>query len=94
VAKVREKVMERSAIKSSGNLPASGAYRNRFGDTLECTFDGPDKINGVMVDYKNWPVSQSPWTAQKTPEGPLTVRNGKIRRVYDFTNWKITSPNP
>ena len=94
LAKFREKIMERSALKSSGKLPVSGAYRNRFGDTLECTFDGADKINGVIVDYKSWPVSKSPWTAQKIPEGPLTIRDGKTRRVYDFTNWKITSPPP
>jgi hypothetical protein len=89
LAKFREKVMERSSLKFTGKSPASGAYRNRFGDTLECTFDGADIVNRETVDYKTWPSSKSPWTIQKTPEGPLEIRTADSQRTYDFTTWKI-----
>lgn len=85
----RKRIMERSRLISTGKTPASGTYRNRFGDTLECTFDGVDRVNGETMDYKTWPSSKSPWTTQKTPDGPLEIHNRNSRRTYDFTTWSI-----
>jgi hypothetical protein len=89
LGKFRELLLAKSSLKLTGEKPASALYRNRLGDTLECTFDGPDLINGNMVDYKAWPVSESPWTSQKLPDGPLKVTDRKTVRTYDFLNWKI-----
>lgn len=89
LADFRKMILERSALVSTGKSPASGAYRNRFGDTLECTFDGADKVNRETMDYKNWPTSKSPWTTQKTPDGPLEIRAPGSKRTYDFSTWKI-----
>lgn len=89
LADFRKMIRERSALISAGGSPASGAYRNRFGDTLECTFDGVDKVNHETIDYKNWPSSKSPWTTQKTPDGPLEIRTLESKRTYDFSTWKI-----
>ena len=69
---------------------ATGRYANRLGDAVECTFNGPDRINGTEVDYQAWPSSESPWTAQKTAEGPLEVTDGTTVRTYDFATWTIT----
>jgi hypothetical protein len=91
LAGFRKTIMERSALSATGGSPASGAYRNRFGDTLECTFDGPDKVNGETVDYHAWPSLKSPWTAQKTPDGPLAIRDQDSKRTYDFIRWKINT---
>lgn len=85
----RSRILEKTSLKSTGAKPVSGVYRNRFGETLECTFDGTDSINEKAVDYKTWPASESPWTSQKEPDGPLEIRDGKTVRTYDFINWKI-----
>ena len=90
LAKFREALLAKSALKLNGEQPAAALYRNRHGDTLECTFEGPDAVNGVVIDYKAWPTSESPWTSQKTPAGPLEITDGKTVRTYDFTNWKIS----
>ncbi len=89
LGKFRELLRRKSSLELRGEKPASALYRNRLGDTLECTFDGSDLINGHGVDYKAWPVSESPWTSQKLPRGPLVVTDGKTVRTYDFLNWKI-----
>lgn len=89
LATFREMVRSKSALKLNGESPASARYQNRLGDTLECTFNGPDLINGNTVDYQTWPTSESPWTVQKRPDDPLTLTDGKILRSYDFKNWKI-----
>ena len=90
LVKFREQLLAKSSLKLTGEKPAAARYQNRHGDTLECTFDGADAVNGKPVDYKAWPVSESPWTAQKLPEGPLELTDGKTVRRYDFTNWKIS----
>lgn len=89
LAKFRAMIIDKSSLKSTGEKPVSGTYQNRSGDTLECTFDGADKVNGQAVDYKAWPVFESPWTAQKVPEAPLEITDGKNVRAYNFTDWKI-----
>ena len=90
LSEFRGMIMEKSSLKSAGEKPVTGSYRNRFGETLECVFDGTDKVNGEVVDYKTWPVSESPWTTHKQPDGPLEIHDGKTARVYDFINWKIS----
>ncbi len=90
LAAFRAEVLAKSSLKLTGESPASANYRNRHGDTLEGAFDGADSINGKAVDYNAWPVSESPWTVQKTPAGPLEVTDGKTVRTYDFIDWKIS----
>ena len=89
LAKFRETLLAKSDLKLTGAKPAAALYRNRHGDTLACTFDGADAVNGSVVDYKAWPVSESPWTSQKLPEDPLELTDGKTTRIYDLVNWKI-----
>ena len=93
LGKFRESLLAKSSLKLTGEKPASALYRNRLGDTLECTFDGADLINGNQVDYKAWPVSESPWTSQKATEGPLEVTDGKTVRTYDLKTWTVTEKN-
>ncbi len=90
LGKFRQMLLARSSLKLTRKQPASALYQNRLGDTLECTFDGSDRINGKTVDYQTWPASESPWTSQKRPEGPLVITDGKTVRTYDFANWKIS----
>ncbi len=93
LAKFRETLLAKSALKLTGEAPVA-LYRNRHGDTVECTFNGPDAVNGSTIDYNTWPTSESPWTSQKTPDGPLTITDGKTIRTYDFAAWKITERTP
>jgi hypothetical protein len=90
LAKFKERLQARSSLKMTGKNPAAALYQNRLGDRIECVFNGPDKVNGTEVDYQAWPTSESPWTRQKTNEGPLEITDGKTVRTYDFTNWKIS----
>ena len=89
LAEFRRTLIAQSSLKSTAGTSVSGAYRNRFGAILACTFGGTDTVNGEAVDYKAWPVSESPWTTQKQPDGPLEIHDGKTARIYDFLNWKI-----
>lgn len=74
-------------MKLTSEKPASAIYRNRYGDTVACIFDGLDEVNGNLVDYQAWPTLESPWTNQKIPAGPLEITDGKTVRTYDFTKW-------
>ena len=93
LAKFRGRLLATGSLKLTSDKPTSAVYKNRHGGTLECTFDGSDRINGEGVDYKAWPTSQSPWTAQKRAEGPLEVTDGRTTRTYDFVNWTISERN-
>jgi hypothetical protein len=89
----RAKVMGSSSLKFVSGETVSGAYQSRSGGSLECTFGGPDRINGRAVDYQTWPSSKSPWTTQISPDGPMEIRDKVSKRIYDFSLWKIhTSP--
>jgi len=87
--KFRATLLAQSVLKLTGDKPAAARYCNRHHDTLDCTFDGPDLVNGTPVDYKAWPASESPWTSQKTPDGPLVLTDQQTVRTYDFAAWKI-----
>lgn len=86
----RTAVLKKSslAMKTQGSL--SARYANRSGDILECVYDKEDRINGKTVDYKKWPLSESPWTSRRTAADPLIVTDGKTARVYDFSKWTVT----
>ena len=89
----RVKVLGSSSLKFVSGETVSGAYQSRSGGSLECTFGGPDRINGRAVDYQTWPSSKSPWTTQISPDGPMEIRDKVSKRIYDFSLWKIhTSP--
>jgi hypothetical protein len=89
--KFRDALNAKSALKLLGTHPSAAMYTNRFGEAIECTYNGDDKINGKPVDYKAWPTSQSPWTWQKSPDSPLQITDGKTVRIYDFDHWTITT---
>jgi hypothetical protein len=90
LSKFRETILSRSTLHLTAQKPASASYRNRLGDTLDCTFDGSDSINGKDLDYHAWPVLESPWTAQQNTDGPLVIKGAGRIRTYDLTNWKIS----
>jgi hypothetical protein len=45
-------------------------------------------INGTKVDFSTWPLIDNPWVHQDVG-GPMTVTDGKTRKVYDFKTWTI-----
>jgi hypothetical protein len=89
LARFRGLLLAKASLKVTSAKPTSASYQSRHGETLECAFDGSDRINGEAVDYKAWPTSQSPWTTQKRPEDPLEIKDGRTLRTYDFSTWKI-----
>ena len=90
LSKFRETLLSKSSLKITSEKPVGAEYRNRMGDSIECVFDGSDKVNGAVVDYKSWPISESPWTSMKTTAGPMVLTDGKKSRTYDFVNWTIS----
>lgn len=59
--KFRRAVTARSRL-TFDDVRVAGSYTDRFGNTVECVFAGEDRINGHSVDYKKWPLMESPWS--------------------------------
>ena len=85
----RDALLAKSCLTLSERDPLSAHYVNRYGDALDCVYDGEDRINGKTIDYHTWPISNSPWTSRKTEADPLVVTDGKNQRIYDFTSWNV-----
>lgn len=90
LAQFRALILQKSKLKLSAENPAAATYQNRHGDQLECTYNGTDKVNGKVINYTTWPSSDSPWTKQQSPEGPLIFTDGKSIRTYDFIKSTIS----
>lgn len=86
----RDAILAKSSLTLTNHGVLSARYGNRLGDTLECTYDGEDRINNAPLDYKAWPLSESPWTSRKTDMDPLVVTDGTSERIYDFVNWIVS----
>jgi hypothetical protein len=89
LAKFGQAIMTKSALRMEGQKPAAASYRNRYGDIVSCTYGGANLVNGKTVDYKNWPVSGSPWTSQKVPKKPLVMTDRTKVRIYDVDHWTV-----
>jgi len=85
----RTAILERASLVMDSGSTLSARYGNRWGETLECVYGGTDRLNGEVVDYANWPLSESPWTTRKRESDPLTVTDGTSRRIYDFQTWTV-----
>jgi hypothetical protein len=72
---------------AEGERPAA-QYTDRTGTTIQCAYDGDDKINTRTIDYKTWPTLESPLINQPR-DGNLTVTNGSVVRTYDFAEWTV-----
>jgi len=74
---------------TTGNGLVMGTYTDRFGTTLEKTFDGEAKVNGKPIDYDSWPLVDNPWMHQDRG-GNMIITDGKTERIYDVSKWTIT----
>ncbi len=67
-----------------------GRYMNRHGDVIEKESYNDDRtlrggwINGVAVDYANWPKQQNPWMSTTSSGDVLTVTSGTQRAVLNY----------
>jgi hypothetical protein len=68
---------------------AKAAYVDRFGHTLEKTFQGPATIDGEAVDYASWPLVDNPWIHQDW-DGNMRISDDVTERIYDVKAWTIT----
>ena len=77
-------------ISAISNSPPRFIYTNRHGDVLDLTFGLPGRINGVTVDYSQWPVLEDPWMYQ-AQNGHLHLfgRNRKI--TANYYDWSQTT---
>ena len=78
------------SVAAAGPAPvARGTYVDRFGTTLDKTFQGDAVIDGKLVDYASWPLVDNPWVHQEW-EGDMRISDGRTTRIYDVTNWTVT----
>ena len=89
LAAFRDRLLAKTKIEFQAADKPVGRYTGRNGHTLECVFDGADKIDGVTVNYAHWPVLDNPWMRQEFG-GNLTLTVGKTKHLYDMSNWTIT----
>lgn len=68
---------------------AKATYVDRFGHSLEKTFQGPATIDGADVDYASWPLVDNPWIHQDW-DGNMRISDGVTERIYDVKAWTIT----
>lgn len=94
LAAFRARILAKTRLDFEASDKSVGRYIDRTGHTLECVFDGADKIDGKVVNYKQWPVLENPWLRQDVNGGQLTVQSGGKRLVYDFTKWQRLGPTP
>ncbi|MCY3018527.1 MAG: hypothetical protein NTW87_05790 [Planctomycetota bacterium] len=87
--KFRQAVLATSKIELLSNEKTTGRYTDRLRNSLECVFDGPDRVNGQPVDYAAWPAIENPWMRQVS-NSTLTITVGETVRTYDWVNWSIT----
>lgn len=85
LAKFRDAIRVKTKIEITG---AAGRYSSRKGNIIERVFQGEAKINGQPVDFSQWPMIDSPWVKQPRC-GPLTLTDGREKRVYDFEKWTV-----
>ena len=69
---------------------AKGTYVDRFGHTLEKSFQGPAIIDGKVVDYESWPLIDNPWMHQDWDGTEFRLTDGKTERIYDLKAWTVT----
>jgi hypothetical protein len=93
LAAFRDRLLAATKIEFRAAGKPEGRYTDRTGRTLECVFDGPDKLDGATVDYAQWPVLENPWMRQDARSGKLTVESGGTKLIYDFTQWKRLAPD-
>jgi len=88
-----------TSISHLNAYPATGYYTNRHGDTLQKqSYDAsgnrqPGYINGVSVNYNNWPTLENPWMRQPRNSGAATITGGGRQTVLDFVTGGITHGN-
>ena len=86
-----------TSISHLNVYPATGYYTNRHGDTLQKqSYDAngnrkPGYINGVSMDYTNWPILDNPWMRQVRNSGTATITAGNQQTVLDFVNGGLTN---
>ncbi|MDX6765242.1 MAG: hypothetical protein SFU85_00465 [Candidatus Methylacidiphilales bacterium] len=83
----------RQALDTSSKLvfrtaPVAAEYTDRGGHRLACDHAGSDRIDGVEVDYANWPLLENPWMRQGRA-GPLVLGNRTESLTYDFSRWTV-----
>jgi hypothetical protein len=65
-------------------------YRNRVGDTLRFTFDGPRLVNGTTVDFASYGLFGGPYVQSERGSGIITLRYSDLVRTLDFNKGVVT----
>ena len=67
--------------------PAPGAsFTTLDGTRLKVRFGAAPEVNGVPVDFKAWPLFDSPYGHSDRGSGRLEIRHGQERLLLDFTS--------
>jgi hypothetical protein len=71
-------------LKVSVAPTPSVSFRSLRGSQLDFTFGNSPKVNGVPLDYGNWPLFGGPFLESGIDSQQLTIKYGTMRRVLDF----------
>ena len=69
-------------------------YRTIEGDLLTFAYGSTPTINGVEVDYEQWPLFDGPFMRAARGSGRLELAHGKRRRLLDFQTLTIIESAP
>lgn len=96
LAAFKADIVASTSISHLNAYPATGYYSNRHGDTLQKqSYDAsgtrrPGYVNGVSVDYNNWPILENPWMKQAENSGLATITAGGRQTVLNFNSGGMT----
>lgn len=76
-------------LKAATKPKPSVRFTSLRGAQMEFTYDETPRVNGVAVDYENWPLFDGPFMHADKGSRKLELRYGKLRRVLDFNAVKI-----
>ncbi|MGH7491939.1 MAG: hypothetical protein ACREOO_06045 [bacterium] len=84
-----EKAVKALPLSASTKPKPSVRFTSLRGAQMEFAYDEPPRVNGVAVDYENWPLFEGPFMHAEKNSRKLELRYGKLRRVLDFSTLTV-----
>jgi hypothetical protein len=65
-------------------------FRSLRGTLMEFSYGETPKLNGIPIDYANWPLFGGPFLEAAVDAERLVIKYGEMRRTLDFRNLTVT----
>lgn len=94
----KDLVAKSTLVPRLDSSPPGFAYKSIHGYLMDityrsfkATYAGQCRVDGKPIDYRGWPLSQSPWHRQESGSNRLSIRYADASYAYDFANFSIDS---